>query len=232
MKPYTYLLIDLACISVPFIASFYKPRPFFKYWKQFAIACLTVGIPFLIWDVIFTEKGIWGFNPDYLTGINIYNLPIEEVLFFLCIPYACTFTFFALQLLLPKDPLANINPYLKWVFLAISIFFIIAGYDQAYTFWTGLFTTIFMLITIVNRTDLSHVFLAYFAILPFFFMSNGLLTGSLVDAPIVWYNDTENFAKRMLTIPVEDSIYGFLLVAGNMVIFNQLAKTKLNTNEQ
>ena len=79
---YTYLLVDFTCIIVPFIASFYPKHPFYKEWKYFFPANFIVALFFIIWDIIFTERGVWGFNADYLTGYNIVNLPIEEVLFF------------------------------------------------------------------------------------------------------------------------------------------------------
>ena len=35
MKPYTYLFVNLACIGIPFIASFYPKHAFYKDWKPF-----------------------------------------------------------------------------------------------------------------------------------------------------------------------------------------------------
>lgn len=63
-------------------------------------------------------------------------------------------------------------------------------------------------------------YITYLCIIPFFLVSNGLLTGSWIDEPIVWYNDLENMAQRIGTIPIEDSIYGFLLVMSNLLLFD------------
>lgn len=45
-----------------------------------------------------------------------------------------------------------------------------------------------------------------------------MLTGSLIDAPIVWYNDAENLGIRIFTIPVEDVFYGMGLVLLNILL--------------
>jgi len=219
MKSLTYLFIDLACIIVPLIASFYPKHSFFKEWKYFFPANIIVAIIFLIWDYLFTDHGIWGFNPDYLTGIYLGNLPIEEILFFIAIPYACTFTYFAFQYLFKRSPLLKIHRKMTLILFVALLASGIVFYDQWYTFITFISLGIYLGYCYLKKLDLSLIYLSYIVILPFFFISNGILTGFATPEPIVWYNDLENFGIRMGTIPVEDTFYGFLLIIWNIHLY-------------
>lgn len=227
MQQYTYLLINLACISIPFAFSFYKKHAFYKEWKPFFWSCFLVALFFLVWDEIFTQKEFWGFNPDYLTGIYIGHLPVEEILFFICIPYACSFTYFAFTYLVPakesSKKLNQINYALGLFLLGLSLM----NYYKWYSFLTFLFCGIFLLYLRKMKVNLYYYYLAFITILPFFFISNGILTGSFLEKPIVWYNNQENLGIRMFTIPVEDTFYGMLLIFGN-IYFHQLFKEKWN----
>lgn len=220
MKSLTYLLVDLACISIPLIASFYPKHAFLKEWKYFFPANLLVALFFLIWDFYFTKAGIWGFNPDYLTGIYLANLPLEEVLFFICIPYACVFTYFALKYLVISNPLERYHQYIS-IFLVAALAVIgFVHLGKWYTALTFLLTAAYLFSLLLRKVDLSYHYLAYFAILPFFFLSNGLLTGSAIEEPIVWYNNAENLGIRLKTIPIEDSMYGLLLIFLNIDLYH------------
>ncbi|UBM58896.1 lycopene cyclase domain-containing protein [Marinilongibacter aquaticus] len=219
MRHYLYLLIDLGCILVPFLFSFYRPRAFYKEWKCFFPANLFVAILFVFWDVHFTQIGVWGFNPDYLSGLYLFNLPVEEVLFFICIPYACTFTFFALNYIFPKNALAKYIPGVNLLLVLLLFVLGVRFWDRWYTATSLLSLAAFLLYCQIRKVDLSNEYRAYIAILPFFFASNGILTGSFLEKPIVWYNDLENMGIRMGTIPVEDTFYGFLLILLNIRLY-------------
>ena len=222
MKSFTYLFVNLSCIIIPLIASFYKNYPFFKSWKYFFKANLIVAFLFIIHDIYFTSLGVWGFNSDYLiNSLNVYNLPFEEVLFFICIPYACVFTYFVFTKYVPD----NLFPVIIYkiihnFLLLLTLFSSIINYDYLYTFYTSIFLFLMLIFVKLKKFDLRKIILAYIAIIPFFFLSNGLLTGSFIESPIVFYNNNENLNLRMFTIPVEDIFYGFLLIMSNCLLFD------------
>ncbi len=226
MANFAYLALNLGTIFIPFLASFYKPQAFYKKWKYFFSANIIVAIPFILWDVQFTKIGVWGFNIDYFLGIHILNLPLEEVMFFVCIPYACTFTFFALKYLVPETHFSRYQHALKYLFLAISISFILFGYQQVYTLTIGIVSALMILYCIWKDIDFTHIFLTYFLVTPFFLIVNGILTGSFIKEPVVWYNNAENFGLRVGTIPIEDFLYSFVLISLNILLMNGLQQIR------
>ena len=105
----TYLIIDLATLAAPLLLSFHPRWNFYKTWTRFLPALLATAICFLLWDAVFTRWGVWGFNQQYVTGITIGSLPIEEILFFICIPYACVFTFHCLNKAVARNEITGMR---------------------------------------------------------------------------------------------------------------------------
>lgn len=87
-----YFLVLAISVIAPLILSFSKNLDFYRFPARIV---LSIGMPFVlfvVWDMIVTARGHWSFNQLYVTGIRIYNLPIEEVLFFIVIPFCGLFT--------------------------------------------------------------------------------------------------------------------------------------------
>jgi lycopene cyclase domain-containing protein len=221
---YLYLLLDIGSMLVPFLFSFYPKAPFYKNWKYLWISTGITAFLFLVWDEWFTQMGVWGFNPEYVTGMYLGKLPLEEVLFFICIPYACVFTYDALNYLVKKDRLA---PYSQGISIFLMGFLLIVGVmnlDKWYTSVTFIATALFLVfITWVWKPAfMGRFYFAFIIILIPFFLVNGVLTGSWIEGEVVWYNNTENLAIRMGTIPFEDTFYGMLMILMNISILEAL----------
>jgi len=179
---------------------------------------MTVFIP---WDVIFTINGIWGFNPDYFLNTKILSLPLEEWLFFICIPFACVFTHYALLLYFPKMKLGeNSSKSIAASLMLTLVLVLIFNYDKWYTLVNfSLAIPLTLIVLKYNPKLLQHFFLTFLVMLIPFFIVNGVLTGSWIEKQVVWYNNAENLGIRMGTIPVEDSIYAYSMILMNLFFF-------------
>ena len=224
---YLYLLLNLGSLSIPFLFSFHPKLKFYKLWKSLFISILISMLLFIPWDVFFTIEGIWGFNSNYYLGYKLLSLPIEEWLFFICIPYACVFTHFALLHYFSKLKLSSgVTKLISYLLILIFITIIIYNYDKWYTFVNFSLASILTLIVINKKPEILQSFLLTFLVMlvPFFIV-NGILTGSFIENEVVWYTNSENLNIRLFTIPVEDSVYAFTLILLNLFIITSL-KTK------
>lgn len=231
---YYYLLINFFTILVPFLFSFHPKLAFYRNWKPFFTANLFVALIFIVWDTWFTSMGVWGFNDEYTCGIYLLNLPIEEVLFFICIPYACVFTYHCINLFFTISWLPQLEHI---VITGISALLIITGIVCLHKWYTYItFISLGVLIPVLKYVikvrSLPRLFSIYLALLIPFFIVNGLLTGGWDNQVVVWYNDAENLGIRIMTIPLEDVFYGFELITLNVVIYEWLLAKKQASAEK
>lgn len=184
---------------------------------------LTMGV-FIPWDVIFTINGVWGFNSDYFLGVEILSLPFEEWLFFICIPFACVFTHYAVLLYFPNLKLKKVTTKAISISLVLILFVLaLVNYDKWYTLVNfSLAIPLTWLVYKYNPQLLQHFLLTFLVMLIPFFIVNGVLTGSWIDNQVVWYNDAENLGIRIGTIPLEDSIYAYSMILMNLFFFEYL----------
>ena len=190
---YTYLLVNLGAVIVPLLFTFYPKINFYKKWKAGFIAIALPMLLFLPWDIYFTHLGVWGFNPDYTLGITIANLPIEEILFFICIPYCCLFTYHSLTTLLFSKKKYQSQPLLNYVLAVAVIIISFVFREMYYTFSSFFLLGLCLLWSGKYFADkITVFFLSYLILLIGFFTVNGILTGTGLESPVVWYNNNEN----------------------------------------
>ncbi len=225
---YTYFLILAGSVAVPFALSFDKKVGFYKKWKYLFPAMVIPALLYIAWDIYFTWRGVWSFNEKYITGIKLVNLPIEEVLFFLIVPYCCVFIYECVRCYFPgitnKWPGNKILKVLGIALLITGLFF----YEKYYTSWTFVFCSLFIGILFLGSIFFkdfdASFFLVSFAIIFFPFL---IVNGFLTAIPIVLYNNEENTGVRIYTIPFEDIFYGMLLIMMDIAIYEKLRNRTL-----
>ncbi len=179
---------------------------------------------YISWDIIFTENGFWGFNEAYITGYSLAGLPLEEWLFFICIPYACLFTHYALRYFFPDLSFSKKNTSIFYVSLqSVLIITLWYYYDRWYTLINFGYTILLLGLVYNYAPKKLAQFLPTFLIILFpFFLINGILTGTGIQDQVVWYNDSENIGIRISTIPIEDSMYALGMLLTVYVIMEWL----------
>ena len=217
---YLYLLLNFGSFLIPFLFSFHPRLKFYRYWTALFISMIITMLVFIPWDVFFTINGIWGFNDSYFTGFKILSLPIEEWLFFICIPYACVFTHYALLELSPSITLNNkITKNISYTLIGVLAISTFVFHDKWYTFVNFFYAVVLLiLVNIYCFEILKSYFLTFLVMLIPFFIVNGILTGSFIENEVVWYNNSENLNYRLFTIPIEDTVYAFTLILSNLTL--------------
>jgi len=159
---YTYFLILILSISAPIALSFDKRVQFYRKLKHVLPAIICTAIVFLFCDVWFTSTNVWSFNPHYIVGMYILDMPIEEWLFFLFIPYCCMFIYEVLKFYLKAYEFASffriISIILVVAFTVVSVNF----YKQTYTLVTFSCSAVYLGYVIYRKNFNNHIEVADF----------------------------------------------------------------------
>ncbi|MCV7218407.1 lycopene cyclase domain-containing protein [Mycobacterium crocinum] len=60
-----------------------------------------VALVFVIWDAIAIAGHVWTYNPRYISGVHVgFEIPLEELLFFVVIPICGLLTYSAVSAIL------------------------------------------------------------------------------------------------------------------------------------
>lgn len=216
-----YLLLDLITLACPLLLSFEKRVSYFRKWKFALIAALIIALPFIVWDALFTSWGFWGFNPNYVLGIHLAGLPLEEFTFFIVVPFACTFIYEVCRYFFTPDYLHWFNRFFLFAIPSYALSLALIGGIGYYTLCVVVSSAL-VLLWMVLSPKVSHIGIAFvFSLVPFLVV-NGILTGSFIEEPVVWYSEAQKVAPRIFTIPMEDILYSFTLIGANILVYEQL----------
>jgi len=204
-----YACLMLISFAGPFLLSFDKKVAFYKLWLPLFAGIFFNAVLFILWDAWFTRQGIWSFNNDYVWLFRLYDLPIEEWSFFFVVPYASVFIYSSIKTYIKVDFIKPFQKFIQYFFILVCLFAIIFYSDKTYTLVNSIIALILLLIHTyyLNKPYMSYFWVAYFIHLIPFFIVNGILTGMATPNPVVIYNSHDIIGLRIVTIPVEDSIY-------------------------
>lgn len=220
---WAYFYLHALTFIPVFALSFDRNVHYYKKWRPLLPAIAIMAAIFILWDVGFTAWGVWGFNEAYFAGLTFLHLPVEEWLFFFIVPFACIFIYECLNFYIKKDLLA---PLEKGITLVLILVFLVVGFlhwGRLYTSTTFLLAGFFVLyhFLFLDGRYRSRFYLAFLVSMLPFLLVNGVLTGGYTEQPIVIYNPEEYLGLRITSVPVDDAVYGFLLLFGVVTLYER-----------
>lgn len=229
-----YTLLILFIFWGPFFISLWPKLSFWKQWRSLLAVFIFVSLPFIVWDVFMTKQGAWGFTPEYAGSVNLFSLPMGELLFFLVVPFVCL-VMYEVLLYVDRKPTRSFDivnrsisgnsqqNQTRLLLVVLSIIILILAFinkSQLYTFtvWLSLViafltTAILNLLIIWQKTFWLYLLVSFAGFL--------LLNSILTSLPIVWYSPEVISNWRFGSIPVEDFVYNASLLILSLIVWQK-----------
>lgn len=203
-----YAAFDTVVIAGPLLASRLWLRDFWRQKQALFMSLGTVALPWALMDVAAHYWGWWQYNPQYIFGVRFFGLPIEEIVFFIAVPFACLVVWHAAQRF--KGGVPPWVPRAVFVVLVIACAGLIALHIGR---WRTVFDASIVIITVAalwGSDVVRHKAWWYWngMTLGLFLVCNAILT----TAPVVVYDISAATGWRVGSIPIEDFLYNFSLL--------------------
>jgi lycopene cyclase domain-containing protein len=216
---YGFLLIDFFIIAAPVVLSFFIKMQFYRKWKYALIGIALAAILFILWDILFTRLSVWNYNKNHTLGVYLYNLPFEEVLFYLVIAYTCLYIYECLRVFFPDKGRPLAGQIFGWIIVILSSLALWKFHDQIFTSVTALF----LLATYLNhlwvtRGDyLWHLMITWFiASIPM-----ALIYGLLTGFKIIQFQSEYILGIKLGPIPFELFFHNLLYLTWMIWIYER-----------
>ncbi len=211
-----YLLFDLLILAGPLVLSLLPRYGMRARARSMALATLIVAVPFVAWDAMVAGSH-WWFDERYTLGVEALGLPVEEVLFFAAVPFACAFSWETL--VRGASAQARLSPRLYWAaWILVPLGLGVAVWGPAYTGLTLLALGLFVVIDHMLGTGLLRM-PRYWGFAALVLAFTAVFNTYLTWRPVVHYGLSHQLGVRIGTVPVEDFGYGLALCSATVAVY-------------
>ncbi len=219
---YEYLIFNIFVIIGPLLVFFSRRKSVVRpSLKSLAISILIAATFFVIWDY-FVVNYFWFFNSKYITGVFIAGLPIEEILFFFSVPFACLLLWVNYEKYFSEKIISNFRFYLIVFCLILALFFLFYG-----IIYTSTVLFVFLGVVLVDCLLKTNLFIEK-KFVTFIFLVVNILTLIfnlyLTARPVVMYNEALKTNINIITVPLEDFVFGMALISLTVIIYEKMRK--------
>lgn len=211
-----YFIFNIVIIIGPILALVFYPKIRKVKAAPLVLSILTSALLFVIGDEIVTNV-FWSFNEKYTIGLNLGKVPIEEILFFFTVPFACLVLWVNWQKHSKSlRQFANIPLLLVSLSSVVAIVSLLSGLH--YTASVSVAFACCVVLDAKLKTKLFSQF-AFLSFLCFVNVLTALFNLYLTSRPVVLYNSLLKSNWNFLTIPLEDFVYGMTLISLVVTIY-------------
>lgn len=209
----TYLLLDLGLLLIALILIYLSKSGTGTNQKYIALAVLINVFAFSIPTEFLTQLKVIVFNPPYLTGFILWQLPVEELMALIFLPLMGLGVYLWLNARYPDQKYQPYSLAFSNLMLGICIAMLYFGYQKFYTLFTfGILLVLLLLIEYLNKLRFMYRFYRAFlvSLIPFYVFYN-LLSG----LSVIQFEREATLDFYLLGIPFETPFYymGMLLLS-------------------
>ena len=217
----SYLLLLLIYLVIPVALSLQKKVRFVFRLKYILPAVIFAGAIFVMWDIRFVQMRIWSFNPDYISGIELLRLPVEEWLSFLIIPLSSIYIYEWLKIRFEDFEKPNVFLIVSLVLLLITGVLAYVFRTRMFSFFTFFLSAIYLGYT-VFRNRFKKYYTKFYLALIISFVPFLTVSAMLNSMPAIIYDSTHIIGINIAGVPLEKVGYLFLLLLINITIYEYL----------
>lgn len=217
-----YLYLNIGTIVFTYIIA--RLTKVHVQWSSYLRALVLVSLPFIIWDAWAVSAGHWSFNPDFTMGRYVGNLAVEEIMFFISVPYAMTVIYLLGKRYTHGTLSEQLYRTLITILFIVGVAMFITAEPGTYTYVNALafLGALTLLLTTFKQLSRTMWFWQFQLILyALFLIFNTVLTAP----PVIKYGAGEYIGIRVGTIPIEDFFYNFTLANLFIAVYTQSMKT-------
>lgn len=214
---YTYLFINLGILIIPVIL-FSLPQLNFTGNSKFIVLSVLINVfAFSVPTEFLTQLKVIVFNPPYLTGLSLWELPVEELLISLVLPLAGLAIYLFLNDRFPDNKRDKYSLALSNILMGVCIAMLYFGHRKFYTLITFSILLIFILyIEYFNKLRFMYRFYrAYLLTLIPFYLVYGIAT----SLPVIQYKNAETLDFNLGHIPFENHFYFMAMLLLSVYLF-------------
>lgn len=220
MHNYAYLLFNLVVFIPVLVLSLVTDVKPHKHWRALLGAYLLVSVPFVLWDAWAVHAGHWGFNANYVLSNRFMGLALEELLFFITVPFAMMYVWGVVKKYISNVQVRTWIPLTALSLAAGSAVALLVWYwDRGYTRSAMIAALLAIIVAACSQLIFNKRFWVFqILLLGIFLVANWILTA----LPIILYGNSEIIGTKVLTIPLEDFFFNFALINLFLIVFNWL----------